>query len=274
MLKKALVTLFICTIQFCKGDVSPYQIDALLTRAEAFILNNELDSAKVALQEIPIQSQNIEYNLVYNIIHSKDIKEKDILELLSILQEKGDFDAKIADEYLTNQFKPPHKNMSRAYVDLKVFHVMFLLDNDLSEKASNEFSRLNKVVNQMNKTTSDYKYAQFKLNIYHSTIALIKQDLESGKKIYQENLILIDELKKDTLLWIEANFKFLPFLKIQRQIDEFIEMTESTLELDRLIHNKSPYKTDLMFSLLNNSFLSIGRQIYKWNIIALINNVS
>ena len=244
---------FICVwlTTWCKGEIVLGPIDSLTSQIETYILTNKIDSARYLLQDLPEEEYTTELEVAYRLAYAEKKTEGDMFNLLQSVLKKGKFDVETSHHFLEQELGSPYIGMSRAYLDLRMYQIMFLFNNDKSTEAAERFNELDKIVQQLEPSSQEYKYARFKLNRYHSIVALIKRDVEEGERIYKENLSLIEELGNDTAYIVEARYSYFHFFKVKREIEEYVRFGEETLALDKTLDEHSFHYKHVMFGLID-----------------------
>lgn len=244
---------FICVwlTTWCKGEIVLGPIDSLTSQIETYILTNKIDSAKFLLQSVPKEEYTTELEVAYRLVYAEKKTEQDMFNLLQSVLKKGKFDIETSHHFLEQQLGSPYIGMSRDYLDLRMYQIMFLFNNDKSTEAAERFNELDKVVQQLEPSSQEYKYARFKLNRYHSIVALIKRDVEEGERIYKENLSLIEELGNNTAYVLEAKYSYFHFFKVKREIEEYVRFGEEMLELDKTLDEHFFHYKHVMFGLID-----------------------
>ena len=108
------------------------------------------------------------------------------------------------------------------------------------DKASLEQKKLENYINKFKDSDKDVKRAKIKINTHPIVMYLIEKDVKKGKELCLKSLDKARALN-DKELEITFLYHLSDFLVLERKLDEYIKVSEESLEIEKQLPKKSVY---------------------------------
>lgn len=240
-----------------------------LIEIEGLILKGDIDSVNVLLNKIDIEDPYVK--ILKDVCKIDKPNYKSLYLFVNRIINEKKIQGVEVHNYLIKNLNNPSSSapLNIEFVKIKWLQTILLTELVLMEEAEREFSVLNNYIGYYNKNAKNFREANFYKNTYLIVLETINRNLEEGKKICVINQTIANELN-DTTLMIIANNYFSDFLLMGGELEEYITLCETNLELERELK----YQTD--FYYVNLCHL-IDALLYKGNeeerVLGLINKV-
>ena len=225
----------------------------LIQKVEVLILNDELDSVAVFLKQL----DKNDYTSILNKLNNRE--ELTYVEYGSFLKSvtiKQSINYLSVSNFINDFVKEP-TNLNKInvnYVNIKWSQVSSLRDEVTLESANIEHEKLENYVSKFDDTDEDVLRAKTRITTHPIVMFNIKQDIQ-GKELCLESIESARKLK-DVKLEIIFLYYLTDFLVIEGKLQEYIDVCEQSLELEK----KLPEKTDFHNAILEHL---IDAYIYK-----------
>ncbi|UTW67771.1 sensor histidine kinase [bacterium SCSIO 12643] len=216
-----------------------------LSDIEDSILLEKFDVAQKMIQG----NDTSEYMQVLNRISKQNASNLDYVKYIAKMQNKvnSNFDGIVAfiDRNVT---VPQNDSVDYNYVKLIWVKLTTLTNTNKLEQANTEHQKLEQYIAQFDPNQRNTKRAQILASTYPITLYIIQENIEEGKKLCLENQKTATEIK-DTNLIINSLYYLSEFLIFERNLDEYIRVSEYAYELDQLQYEKSAFYIGNMMHL-------------------------
>ena len=209
------------------------------TKIEFFILENKLDSVSFYLNKI---EKDADTNLYNKLINREQVSYVDFYKFVSNLGNKHSINYDKVSNYINSYLEEPEnlKKINLDYVEIKWSQITKLRDEVSLDKASLEQKKIENYINKFNISDKDVLKAKTKITTHPIVMYLIEKEVKKGKSLSLKSLENARELK-DKYLEIAFLYHLSDFLLLERNLDEYIKVSEETLEIENELPKKSPY---------------------------------
>ena len=225
----------------------------LIQKVEVLVLNNKLDSVAFFLKQL----DKNDYTSILNKLNNREeltyVEYDNFLKSVTI---KQSINYLSVSNFINNFVKEP-TNLNKInvnYVNIKWNQVSSLRDEVTLESANIEHEKLENYVSKFDDTDEDVLRAKTRITTHPIVMFNIKQDIQ-GKELCLESIESARKLK-DVKLEIIFLYYLTDFLVIEGKLQEYIDVCEQSLELEK----KLPEKTDFHNAILEHL---IDAYIYK-----------
>ncbi|WP_347173313.1 sensor histidine kinase [Polaribacter uvawellassae] len=207
-------------------------------KAEDLILAKQLDSALILLKDLEPTNRVIRLK---NIATKETISYADYLTFTAQTGNKQKNDYALVSNFINeNISEPSSKKINFDYVKIKWIQTTKLREEKTIAEANIENDKLQKYIEKFDPKDKDVRRAIVYLNIHRIVLYTIERDLSNGKKLALENLKNSRELQ-DTELIIASLYHLNDFVIIEGKLQEYIDICEEGLELEKTLPNTSNY---------------------------------
>ncbi|MHB0755608.1 sensor histidine kinase [Polaribacter sp. M15] len=241
------IPLKISSLFFCLQLFSQSNLD--FHKAEEYIINNNLDSAAYYTNKL---KESTDKEFLKRFLDKKPLEYSDYFQLISHLSKSTNTDYLSVLNYINREVKDPIKQKK---IDVDFFNTKWILitklrDDAHLEEANSEQVKLENYVNQFTEKDNNYTWATTKLKTHPVVMYYIERNIEKGKKL---NLDCIEKAKElgDVKLQIIFLHYLTNYLIHEQKLNEYIEVCEKGLELQKQIPEKSFVYYDIIKSLIN-----------------------
>lgn len=223
-------------------------------KAEECIITNKLDSATYFLNKLENTSDT---SFLKRLIKKENLTYADYYQFTANLAKRENVDYLEISKYINREVKEP---INPKKIDVDYFNIKWILITKLRNEAylkmaSSEQYKLEKYVAQFNKRDEKFLWANTKLKTHPIVMYLIEKDIKQGEKLNLECLKVAKDLQ-DVELQIIFSHYLTGFLVEKGKLDEYIDLCEKSLELEKKLLQKSLF----YYSTINNL---IDAYIYK-----------
>ncbi|QOD60135.1 sensor histidine kinase [Polaribacter haliotis] len=218
-------------------------------KVEEFILDKSLDSAKTYLKTF---SENEYSKILQKIIDKEAISYLQQYEFFKRVSNRQTVKFEKISKYLYENIKEPSnkKKINKDYVFLQWSHVSKLRDEVGLDEASALQKSLEKYVNQFNVANVEVQKAKVRITTHPIVMFQIEQDVANGKKLCLESLKKAEEIE-DKQLQIILLYHLTDFLILEGKLQEYIDVSEKSLEIENELPEKSPYYYSIIQHLID-----------------------
>ena len=218
------------------------------SKAEEFILYNKLDSAKYYLKKL---EKGTYENLLNRIIKNEKVSYKEYYQFTSYLGNRHAVDYKKVSKYIDDNVNIPEGDIfDYYYFEIKWNQIYKLRDEVNVEEASEKQKIMLNYITKFDDSDAAVKLAKLKLRRHPIVMRLIEQDVENGKKLVLET---IEEAKKieNKELQIVFLYHLSDFLVIEGKLQEYIDVCEESLRIERELKENSSYHAGIVQHLID-----------------------
>ncbi len=218
-------------------------------KVEDYILYDKLDSARIFIKNI----KNKHYKtLLTSIINKDEVSYSDYYEFTSSLSNRPSIKYLDVSNYIDKNIKPPvnSKKIELDYFNIKWVQVYKLRDDISLDKASVKQKELDDYLNSFNETDIDVVKAKLKASTHQLVMYQIQHDVKNGKQLCLDNLKKAEELK-DKSLQIIFLYHLSDFLIEERKLQEYIDISEKSLQLEKELPKTTSYYHATIEHLIN-----------------------
>ena len=218
------------------------------SKAEEFILYNKLDSAKYYLKKL---EKGTYENLLNRIIKNEKVSYKEYYQFTSYLGNRHAVDYKKVSKYIDDNVNIPEGEIfDYYYFEIKWNQIYKLRDEVNVEEASEKQKIMLNYITKFDDSDAAVKLAKLKLRRHPIVMRLIEQDVENGKKLVLET---IEEAKKieNKELQIVFLYHLSDFLVIEGKLQEYIDVCEESLRIERELKENSSYHAGIVQHLID-----------------------
>jgi len=238
-------------ISLYSQELNDGDIHEKVKQIEEYIIYNHLDSASIILDEIDDSIINSEYKHLALIVKNQNPPYSSYYYLINTAFDKFGIPVEDIQAYFTKHITIPEGNsINMDYVIIKWKQISLYTNAVMLDKAEIEHKSLSDYVNSFDKTDPHYLRATFYLNVYPIILEIINKEVEKGELKYNELKETALKLQ-DTALLIMANYYYSSFLVTKQDLDGYIDLCETNLELDNKINNTSPVYIDNLCHLVD-----------------------
>lgn len=235
------IGLLVLGMFLCISITAQNQLDSSLYLAEDYLLKNKKDSTLYIISKI----ENSESKYIKRLKKIASKEKIDNLEFNNFLvqfqsrrrqvsyQLISDF---IDREVEVNNFKS--NDIDLDYVKIRWSQISELRNLNQLDVASEKNKQLIEYIDQFDPSKRDVKRARILADNHQIVLYQIQKEVEKGLNLTRGNEKLAREIK-DTNLIVLSIFQRCDFLILQGNLDEFIKISEQSLQLDELQKVKS-----------------------------------
>ena len=213
--------------------------EKIKTKIEKYILENKTDSVHYYLKQIENDKDTEIYS---NLINNQEISYSDFYSFVSKIGNRRLISFEKVSDFINSRVKQPinQKKINLEYVKIKWTQVSKLRDEVSLDKASLEQKKLENYINKFKDSDNDVKRAKIKINTHPIVMYLIEKDVKKGKELCLKSLDTARALN-DKELEITFLYHLSDFLVLERKLDEYIKVSEESLEIEKQLPKKSVY---------------------------------
>ncbi|MCI2229297.1 sensor histidine kinase [Polaribacter sp. MSW13] len=210
----------------------------LTNKIEVFILDQKLDSANYYLK----LAKNDSYKLILQKITNRESATyKEYLDFISINGDKSYIKYQKISNFINSYVtEPKGAKINLDYVEIKWLQISELRNNGNLNEASSLQRELENYVNKFNSKDVNVLKVKTKIKTHLIVMYLIEKDIKNGKKLVLECLNTAKELN-DKELQIMFLYYLSDFLVEEGKLQEYIDVSEESLELEKELSRKSPF---------------------------------
>lgn len=223
--------------------------DSLIVNVESYLITNDIDLARGEFSKI----SNVDSDYLMALNHF--FKETESYSDLRIIVKNitTDNPSRIDDVHKLFNSKlnaPKGSVIDIDYVVSKWSLMMVLLNGNELVLADEEYTELEEYIANFNVTDLNYKRTIFYKNIYNIVMEIIKEEIELGVKLSNENMNIATELM-DTNLMVMSDFYYSDFLIQQKDLEGYIDLARKNIELSLKAKELPEYYYEHQFHLID-----------------------
>jgi two-component sensor histidine kinase len=229
------------------NNLNDKQLDttAIISKIENFIIDKQLDSAKLYLSEL----EKNEYLKSLSLIINKSQSYSDYYKLAREINNRNTTDLTYFKKLISKI--PIPKTINLDYVYTNWLYITKLRNFSKIEEASKENNRLETYIQSFkNVEDVNIQKATLLLSTHQIVLFLIEKNIKQGKSLSLDGLEKAKELNDNTLQVIFINH-LCDFLIEERNLEEYINMSELSLSLESDAEEKSPYYIQTLEKLID-----------------------
>ena len=235
--------------------------DSIIFVIESAILNGNNQAANQELQKLDKDSFLDVKEILANVITSGDVSYKEYETFVAHIVSEKNVDAPILSTYIQKNIKVPtnETKINYDYAVIKWMQINWLMNDNLLELAAVQQSIFEKYVAKFNPNERDVKRANILAGNYHLIMCQISKDRDRGTKLCLDNEAIAKEIK-DTNLIIMSLFFYADFMIDAGDLDEFIRVSEESLELNNKLAKRSFYYAPTTLHLIDAYLYKGGKE--------------
>ncbi|RMB56050.1 sensor histidine kinase [Dokdonia sinensis] len=228
----------------------------LINKVERYILEEKQDSAQYFLQKITIDTGYI--SILKKLATDKNPDYKALRDFIVSVTNTADVDYYKISRFINKNVKQPdvQDKINRDYTKIKTEQITQLRNDGDLDKSTVENEKLTKYINSFDQNERDVALASANASFHKAVMAFIQRDLEQVKEIL-DNAIAVAEKYNDTELKIGAQYYLSNVYVVEGKLQEYIEINEENLKLERESSSESAYYSATVINLLD-AYIYIG----------------
>lgn len=213
-------------------------VNSQIEKVEHFILNNQLDSAKVELSK----NQKTTYIGALKRIIDNDATNQDLFLFASTIKVFGEIQYKKLNDFLNKRIIVPTTNslIDLDYVKVKCQQIDNLRNELSIEEATSENLKLKKYISAFNQKDPDVLRAKVFQSTHDIVLHLINGNVKKARELCINGVQQAKSLQ-DTSLLLMTKYYYSNVLMEEKKLDEYIVNSQESLKLEKSIGLKSPY---------------------------------
>ncbi|MCG1034877.1 sensor histidine kinase [Polaribacter sargassicola] len=212
--------------------------EKIIEKVELFILEKKLDSANFYIKSAKKDSYT---EILQNIIDEKNLSYKDYLDFIFKSGSKSSVDYNKVSEFINTVIKTPKSSkINKDYVEIKWVQISEVRNNGDLTSSSLMQTELEEYVNKFNDKDIDVLKLKTKITTHHIVMYLIEKDIEKGKALVLKGLETAKKID-DKELQITFLYHLSDFLILERKLQEYIDVSEESLRLEKELPKKSHF---------------------------------
>lgn len=249
-----LIVLFM-TISLITKAESFYNLphNASITKAEQFILLNQVDSAKNVLVDIKDTLYTNYVDFLEKQILKENISYKDLNTFMLSINNKSEIQPILCHKFLQKQsIKSPNPKtgLNMEYVNLMSTYLTFLSDRGLMNEASEIYDQYDAYLKHFSRDTRNEKVAFFAKNVYPIMLNMARENIEDGIRLCNKNIEIAKEIDEPKY-YIKAYSLKLPFIMLQGNLNEYITTCQKLIDIEDGQPTKTTQYSITLFNLLD-----------------------
>ncbi len=215
---------------------------------EEFILEKKLDSASYYLDSIIEVSYK---NTLNKFIKKENLSYKEYYSFIAKLGNRQSVKYKKISDFINSEIKEPKdKNINLDYAEIKWTQVSKLRDEVGLDEASAIQKDLEKYINQFEDNKPEVLKIKTKIRTHPIVMFQIEKNVKKGKEVIAESLDIAKKLN-DKELQIIFLYHLTDFLIIEGKLQEYIEVSEKSLALEKELPRHSNYYYSIIENLID-----------------------
>lgn len=218
------------------GQQQELSQEKIKNNVEDFLLFKEIDSAKMYLNQL----EKSDYKIILEKVTSeKNLTYEEQYQLISTLSNRTSIKyieiSNFIDEIVTT---PENKKFNEAFFKIKCDQIYNLKDDVSVEKASEKYKELENYLSNFDENDITIQKAFLRIQTHPIVLYLIEREVEKGKKLVLDCLKKSEQLK-DIELQIMFLYHLTDFLVLEGKLQEYIDISEKSSELENQIPKKN-----------------------------------
>ncbi|NCT10195.1 MAG: sensor histidine kinase [Flavobacteriia bacterium] len=249
------------------GQQQELSQEKIKNNVENFLLQKEIDSAKIFLNQL----EESDYKKILEKITSKkELTYQEQYQLFSSLSNRTSIKYVQVSNFIDEiVIIPETKKFNEAFFKIKCDQIYNLRDDVSVEKASEKYKELENYLSNFNENDITIQKARLRIQTHPIVLHLIEREVEKGKTLVLDCLEKSENLK-DIELQIMFLYHLTDFLVLEGKLQEYIDISEKSLELENQIPKKSPYYHAILQHLIDAYIFKGG---YKEKVLLLIDEL-
>tara|TARA_R110002111_G_scaffold117089_1_gene178931 strand:- start:6509 stop:8473 length:1965 start_codon:yes stop_codon:yes gene_type:complete len=259
---RRLLMAFVCLIvfNFCHSQtIVNNQIEGndAIIKIENYILSNELDSVHYLISN---HKETPYLNQLFRISQNLNPSYSDYIKFISRLEVKSNISYEIISDYINKNVAEPRsiKDIDLDYVNIKWSQISKLRDDVTVEEASKIQTDLENYINRFNPNDVSVRKAQILASTHQIVLYIIQREIDKGKKLCFDNFKEAKDLG-DKELMIMSLYYLCDFLLFEGKLDEYINTSEQSLEIERTLPYKSSYYSATLVHIIDAYIFKGGK---------------
>jgi len=220
----------------------------VIIQIEDHMVDGQKDSVN---QKLSLISEKTEYLNKLLRIHENRASYKDYDTFISKVGNRYNQKWRDLSGFInSNLIEPKSNKIDLNFVKIKWIQISKLRDYASIELASIEQKKLESYVVGFSKIEIDVQKAVLLLNTHKAVLYAIEKDVENGKKLCLDALVIAREIK-DRELEITYLYHLRDFLILEKKLQEYIDSCEESLNIEEELPNKSNYYVGTVTHLLD-----------------------
>jgi len=243
--------------------------DSLLLNVESFLITQDFELARNDFNKISIKSGD--YLIALNKLFRDTISYAElavIVEDISV-NNPGRLD-EIHESFKDRLVVPDGLVINIEFVKFKWLMISVLLNGNKLILADQEFAELDEYLSSYKVTDLNYKRALFYKNIYGIVIETIKEEIDLGIELCNQNMKIARELK-DTNLMVISDYYYSDFLIHQGDLEGYISLCYANIELSLKAKVLPEYYYQHQLNLIDALMFKTGSEEEVLNILESLN---
>lgn len=240
------------------------------TKIEVFIIENKTDSISYYLNKLGEDKDTENYRKLLN---KQQVPYPFFYEFLSRMGGLNSLNYDKVSFFINNYIEEPTntKKIDLDYVEIKWIQVSELRDKGSLDKASLEQKKLEEYINKFKDSDVDVIRAKTKITTHPIVMFLIENDVKNGKELCLKSLEIARKLN-DKNLEIAFLYHLSDFLLLERNLDDYIKVSEQSLEIEKELPRESSYYHAVVEHLIDAYIFKGGNNERVLNLIDILNN--
>ncbi|GGG94229.1 hypothetical protein GCM10011416_09420 [Polaribacter pacificus] len=240
-------------------------------KIEKFIIESQLDSASYYLRQL--EEDDYDKEIYTELIEGNQISYKDFYSFVSRLGNRRSLYYDKVSDFINRFLIPPTdtKKINLDYVEIKWTQITKLRDDVSLEKASKEQEKALQYVSKFDPSDKDVQRTLIKMNTHPIVMYLIQKDIKKGKELTLQSLETARQLG-DIQLEIGFLYHLSDFLLLERNLDEYIKISEESLLLEEKLPRVSSYYHSTVEHLIDAYIFKGGHNERVVSLIHILND--
>lgn len=226
-------------------------IEYTISQAEDYLLSLQFDSVLLTIKSLNNESPYT--NLLSRLAQPDAADYSDYLAFIVAINKRESSDFRQLDHFVQAYVKTPidTDQINMDFVNIKWLQIRNLANELLVlEEASIQNENLVKYISQFDKNDLETKKAEILASTHEIIMAEIQGNVEVGKALCLKNEQTARAMN-DTSMIILSLYHLSDFLLHEGKLDEYIEISEESYNLDKLQTVKSSYYTGTLSHLID-----------------------
>jgi hypothetical protein len=239
-------------------------------KIEIFIVENKTDSVFYYLNKLEEDKDTENYQKLLN---KQQVPYPFFHEFHARISNSKSLNYDKVSSFINNYLQEPKdlKKIDLDYVEIKWLQISKLRDKGSLDKASLEQKKLEEYIKKFNDSDEDVVRAKTKITTHPIVMFLIQKDIKNGKALCLKSLETARKLN-DKNLEIAFLYHLSDFLLLERNLDDYIKVSEQSLEIEKELPKESVYYDAVVEHLIDAYIFKGGMNERVLNLIDILNN--
>jgi two-component sensor histidine kinase len=218
-------------------------------KVEAFIVENKLDSAKYYLNTM---QDTVHAKLLKKLVYKNQLTYKDFYRFITNLSKRDTSNYLEILEFINREVVDPlnPSKINTNFFNIKWILITKLRDDAHLKEANLEQKKLENYISQFSEEDENFLWANTKLKTHPVVMYFIEKDIKKGKKLNLDCIEIAENLEDVKLQITFLNYLTL-YLGNENKLEEYIQVAEKCLELQKKIPEKSFFYYQIIRNLIN-----------------------